>query len=71
MTRAKKQRLPALDDSGKVKNPDLSTIGEQNYTSTVLKYANLALPFPQLETNAKRVVPAINELNGSKVTANP
>ena len=71
MTWTKKQKLPALHQSGKVKNPDMPEVEQQNYTSTVLKYANLALPFPQLETNAKRVVPAINELYDNRVIANP
>ena len=71
MTRTNKQILPALHQSGKVKNPDMPEIEQQNYTSTVLKYANLALPFPQLETDAKRVVPAINELYENRAIANP
>ena len=71
MTKAKKQILPALHQSGKVKNPDMPDVEQQNYTSTVLKYANLALPFPQLETKAKRIVPAINELWDNRVIANP
>ena len=61
MTVTKKQVLPALHNSGKVKEPDLQDIGERNYTSTILKYANLSVRFPQLETDAKTVVPAINE----------
>ena len=68
MTYTKKQILPALHNSSKVPNPDLNEIGEKNYTSTILKYANLALPFPQLETDAKTVVPAINEV---RVIPNP
>lgn len=71
MTWTKKQKLPALHQSGKVKNPDMPDVEQQNYTSTVLKYANLALPFPQLETDAKRVVPAINELYENRTIANP
>ena len=71
MTWTKKQKLPALHQSGKVKNPDMPEVEQQNYTSTVLKYANLALPFPQLETDAKRVVPAINELYKNRTIANP
>lgn len=71
MTWTKKQKLPALHQSGKVKNPDMPEVEQQNYTSTVLKYANLALPFPQLETDAKRVVPAINELHKNRTIANP
>ncbi len=70
MTKTDKQILPALHNSGKVKDPDLSDIGERNYTSTILKYANLALPIPQLETDNKTVVGAINEIN-SNVIANP
>jgi hypothetical protein len=62
LTVTKKQILPALHKSGAVKTPDLVDIGDKNYTSTILKYGNLALPFPQLETSAKTIVPAINEL---------
>lgn len=73
MTVTKKQILPALHKSSGVKTPDLVDIGDKNYTSTILKYGNLALPFPQLETNAKTIVPAINELYSTKssVVANP
>ena len=71
MTYTKKQVLPALHDSKKLNKPDMPDVGQQNYTSTVLKYANLSLPFPQLDTNAKRVVPAINELWNNRVVANP
>lgn len=71
MTRTRKQNLPALHKSNKLQNPDLPDVENKNYTSTVLKYANLALPFPQLDTNAKRVVPAINELWNNRVVANP
>lgn len=71
MTKTKKQILPALHKSNKVQNPDMPSVEQQNYTSTVLKYANLALPFPQLETDAKRVVPAINELYENRAIANP
>ena len=71
MTKTKKQILPALHKSNKVQNPDMPSVEQQNYTSTVLKYANLALPFPQLETKAKRVVPAINELYENRAIANP
>ena len=70
MTKTDKQILPALHNSGKVKNPDLTELGEKNYTSTILKYSNLALPIPQLETDNKTVVGAINEVNGS-IVANP
>lgn len=62
MTYIKKQILPALHESAKVKKPDLANIGNQNYTSTILKYGNLSLPFPQLDTTAKTIVAAINEL---------
>ena len=76
MTVVNKQNLPALDNSGKVKDPNLNDIGERNYTSTILKYGNLAVPFPQLKTDAKTIVPAINELHdrpsgGSTVIPNP
>lgn len=76
--------LPALDNSAKVQTPDLSKIGNQNYTSTIMRYNNLTLPFPQLNTTAKTIVDAINELyarpianhnvvngGGSVVIANP
>ena len=68
MTRTQKQILPALHNSGKVSDPDLTYIGDRNYTATILKYANLALAFPQLKTDAKNVIPAINEC---RVVANP
>ena len=71
MTVTKKQILPALHKSDKVKNPDMPSIEDSNYTSTILKYANLALPFPQLKTNAKTVVYAINELYDTKSTVIP
>lgn len=75
MTYIKKQNLPALHDSRKLSDPDLPDVGERNYTSTILKYSNLALPFPQLDTNAKTIVAAINELyahpGGSIVIPNP
>ena len=75
MTRTKKQILPALHQSDKVRNSDLNEVGEKNYTATILKYANLAVKMPQLETNAKTVVDAINELHahpgGSTVIPNP
>ena len=61
MTVTRKQILPALHQSGKVRNSDLTEIGEKNYTATILKYANLAVNMPQLNTNAKTVVGAINE----------
>lgn len=68
MTRAKKEILPALHDSGKVTQPDLQQLGNTNYTSTILRYANLAVRFPQLKTDAKTVVDAINEI---RVIPNP
>ena len=75
MTYTKKQVLPALHKSNKVTNPDMPSVEDKNYTATILKYANLALPFPQLDTNAKTVVAAINELyahpGGSVVIPNP
>lgn len=75
MTYTKKQVLPALHHSGKVKAPDMPDVEDKNYTATILKYANLALPFPQLDTNSKTVVAAINELyahpGGSVVIPNP
>ena len=84
MTYVKKQVLPALDASDKVSLPDLATLGNQNYTATILKYGNLTLPFYQLNTDAKTIVDAINELyarpianhnvvngGGSVVIANP
>ena len=75
MTVTRKQILPALHQSGKVRNSDLNEVGEKNYTATILKYANLAVNMPQLNTNAKTVVGAINELQahpgGSEVIPNP
>lgn len=75
MTYTKKQVLPALHKSNKVTNPDMPSVGDKNYTATILKYANLALPFPQLDTDAKTIVAAINELyahpGGSVVIPNP
>ena len=54
--------LPALDNASKVNNPDLPNIYDRNYTDIILKYGGLATRFPQLNTNAKTVVDAINEL---------
>lgn len=54
--------LPALDNAPKVKKPDLPDISDKNYTDTILRYGGLATKFPQLNTNAKTVVAAINEL---------
>lgn len=74
MTVVNKEILPALHNSGKVKDPDLQEIGEKNYTSTILRYANLAMSYPQLETDAKQVIPAINEAfhaGGTSVIPNP
>lgn len=75
MTYTKKQVLPALHKSNKVTNPDMPSVEDKNYTATILKYANLALPFPQLNTDAKTIVAAINELyahpGGSTVIPNP
>ena len=58
-----KQPLPALDNSRPVKNPDLLNIADKNYTSTIMRYSNLALLFSQLETKDKHIVGAINEVN--------
>ena len=72
MTYTKKQVLPALHHSDKITDPDLPDVGNRNYTSTILKYSGLALPFPQLKTDAKTIVAAINELYGrSNVIPNP
>ena len=75
MTYTKKQVLPALHHSNKVNNPDMPSVEDKNYTATILKYANLALPFPQLDTDEKTIVAAINELyahpGGSIVIPNP
>lgn len=54
--------LPALDNAATVKKPDLPSIYDRNYTDTILRYGGLATRFPQLETNAKTIVDAINEL---------
>lgn len=69
MPRTKKE-LPALDDASKILNPDLPDVASKNYTDTILKYGGLATKFPQLETEAKTVVAAINELN-SRPTPDP
>lgn len=66
-----RQSLPALDNSKSVKNPDLLKIADKNYTDTILKYAGLAIKFPQLETEAKQIVPAINELKNSSAKLEP
>lgn len=75
MTYTKKQVLPALHKSNKLKSPDMPDVEDRNYTSTILKYGNLALPFPQLDTTSKTIVAAINELyahpGGSIVIPNP
>ena len=67
--------LPALDNASTINNPDLPNIYNRNYTDTILKYGGLATRFSQLETNAKTVVAAINELyhhpGGSIVIPNP
>lgn len=57
-----RRRLPALDNARKVRNPDLFDISNKNYTDTILRYAGLATKFPQLNTQAKTIVAAINEL---------
>ena len=69
------RRVPALENGSKLSNPDLQSIGEKNYTDIILRYGNLTTKFPQLNTNAKTVVAAINELyahpGGSIVIPNP
>ena len=57
-----RKQLPALDNAKKLNDPDLNEIGSRNYTDTILKYGGLATTFPQLDTNAKTIVAAINEL---------
>ena len=58
-----RRQLPALDRAKPLKNPDLFDIGNKNYTDTILKYGGLATRFTQLETEAKTIVEAINEIN--------
>lgn len=53
----------ALDNSKPVKDPDLLKLADKNYASTILRYSNLAILYSQLDTNAKTIVGAINELN--------
>lgn len=53
---------PALENSNSVKNPDLLDIADKNYTSTILRYSNLAILYSQLNTKEKTIVGAINEL---------
>ena len=69
------RRVPALESGSKLSNPDLQDIGEKNYTDIILRYGNLTTKFPQLDTNAKTIVAAINELyahpGGSIVIPNP
>lgn len=62
-----KKPLPALDNAPKIANPDLPNVYDRNYTDTILKYGGLATKYPQLETTAKTVVAAINELNGRPI----
>ena len=64
---ADRRKLPALDNAKKINNPDLNDIGGKNYTDTILRYGGLATNYPQLETTAKTVVDAINEVNGNVV----
>lgn len=76
MTYTRKKILPALHKSDKVSKPDLQQVGDQNYTDTILRYGNLAVKFPQLDTNADTIVAAINELyakpsGGTTVIPNP
>ena len=69
------RRVPALESGSKLSNPDLQDIGEKNYTDIILRYGNLTTRFPQLNTNAKTIVAAINELyahpGGTTVIPNP
>ena len=58
----RKPKYPALEDSKSVQNPDLLNIADKNYTSTILRYSNLAILYSQLDTEAKTIVGAINEL---------
>ena len=58
-----RQSLPALDSSKSVQNPDLLNIADKNYTSTIMRYSNLAILYSQLETEDKHIVGAINEIN--------
>lgn len=59
-----KRPLPALQNTKKVNNPDFLDIADKNYAYTILKYGGLAVKFPQLKTNDKTIVGAINELDG-------
>ncbi len=59
----KRTSLPALDNSKSVNNPDLLNIADKNYTSTIMRYSNLAILYSQLETDDKHIVGAINEIN--------
>ena len=54
--------LPALDNAKKLNDPDLTNIGNRNYTDTILRYGGLATKFPQLHTEAKTIIEAINEI---------
>lgn len=69
------RRLPALESGAKLSNPDLNDIGSKNYTDIILRYGSLSTKYPQLNTNAKTIVAAINELyahpGGSTVIPNP
>lgn len=58
-----RQHLPALDNSKPVQNPDLLSIADKNYASTILRYSNLAILYSQLDTKDKHIVGAINEIN--------
>jgi len=57
-----RRKLPALDNAQKLTKPDLNTIGDKNYVDTILRYGGLATHFVQLDTKAKYIVPAINEI---------
>lgn len=61
----KKPSMPVLQNSNTVTDPDLPNIADRNYTSTILRYANLVLQFPQLKTKEKTIVAAINELKAA------
>ncbi len=59
---SKKPIYSALENSKPVQNPDLVKLADKNYTSTILRYSNLAILYSQLNTESKTIVGAINEL---------
>ena len=67
---SRKPVYPALDNSKPVQNPDLLNIADKNYTSTIMRYSNLAILYSQLDTENKTIVGAINEL-ANKPTPQP